>query len=36
MSKPTFFEGAGVALIVALAGTLSYSALDWALPDVIS
>lgn len=29
MRKPTFAEGAGVALLIALAGALAYSALDW-------
>lgn len=32
MKKPTFPEGVGAALALSLAGTLTYPALDWALP----
>lgn len=36
MSKPTFLEGTGVAMVLALTGTLSYRALEWALPDAVA
>lgn len=32
MKRPTFLEGAFLALIAAVAGTAVYSALDWILP----
>ena len=32
MSKPTFLEEAGVALIIALAGILIHGAIGWVLP----
>ncbi len=35
MRKPTFFEGAGVALIAALAGSALYAALDAVFPGVL-
>jgi len=36
MKRPTFIEGAGLALVAALAGTLSYRGLDLVLPGAVA
>jgi len=36
MKRPTFLEGAGLALVAALASTLAYSGLDLVLPGAVA